>query len=198
MKAIDKQKFLNDLYQRTEAILELAVREYQNLDETALNFSENVDSWSIAQVLSHLNSYGNYYLPRLQNLRSQTSNFKDDTYTAGWLGAYFVRMMDINRNNKRYKAAAQHLPKVTEVYAEVATFIAQQEQFLQCLKSFEQVNLSQLRVPISINKFIKLRLGDILAFLVMHNERHVAQIGKIKAAQKNALAQRTILAPLAP
>jgi hypothetical protein len=118
-------------------------------------------------------------------------------YTPSWLGSYFINMMDANRSSKRYKAAKQHQPVVNDAYSEVAQFINQQERMLKCLKAFETVDISRTRIAISIAKFIKLNLGDSLSFLVMHNERHVAQIKRIQREQAEALSQRTVLATLA-
>ncbi|MDQ8006700.1 MAG: DinB family protein [Pedobacter sp.] len=197
MGTIDKKAFIANLYQRTEVILEKAVQQYQNLDELSLNFSTNSDTWSIAQVLSHLNSYGNYYLPKMEAVLQQPHELSLTAYTPSWLGTYFVNMMDANRSSKRYKAAKQHQPLVSDAYAEVAQFINQQERMLKCLKAFETVDVSRTRIRISIAKFIKLNLGDLLSFLVMHNERHMVQIKRIQREQTEALSQRTVLATLA-
>ena len=197
MSTIDKKAFIADLYQRTETVLEKAIRQYQNLDEASLNFSTSSNSWSIAEVLSHLNSYGNYYLPKMEAVLQQPHELSLRAYTPSWLGSYFINMMDANRSSKRYKAAKQHQPVVNDAYSEVAQFINQQERMLKCLKAFETVDISRTRIAISIAKFIKLNLGDLLSFLVMHNERHVAQIKRIQREQAEALSQRTVLATLA-
>lgn len=197
MSTIDKKAFIADLYQRTETVLEKAIRQYQNLDEASLNFSTRSNSWSIAEVLSHLNSYGNYYLPKMEAVLQQPHELSLRAYTPSWLGSYFINMMDANRSSKRYKAAKQHQPVVNDAYSEVAQFINQQERMLKCLKAFETVDISRTRIAISIAKFIKLNLGDLLSFLVMHNERHVAQIKRIQREQAEALSQRTVLATLA-
>lgn len=197
MSTIDKKAFIADLYQRTETVLEKAIRQYQNLDEASLNFSTSSTSWSIAEVLSHLNSYGNYYLPKMEAMLQQPHELSLRAYTPSWLGSYFINMMDANRSSKRYKAAKQHQPVVNDAYSEVAQFINQQERMLKCLKAFETVDISRTRIAISIAKFIKLNLGDLLSFLVMHNERHVAQIKRIQREQAEALSQRAVLATLA-
>ncbi|WP_293299328.1 DinB family protein [Pedobacter sp. UBA4863] len=198
MSAIDKKAFIADLYQRTETILEKAIKEYQNLDQPMLSFSASKDSWSIAQVLSHLNSYGNYYLPKMEAILEKPIEFSTQAYTSSWLGTYFVNMMDVGKSNKRYKAAKQHQPIVADVYAEVAEFISQQERMLRCIKAFSGVDLNKTKIAISIAKLVKLKLGDVLCFLITHTERHVRQIKKIQSAQTDGLSQRAILASFGP
>lgn len=198
MKAIEKNAFITDLYQRTEAILNLAIGQYQNLDEKALNFAVDEQSWNIAQCLAHLNTYGRYYLPKMGTILDKPNEVSTAAYAPGWLGNYFVGMMDVAKQQKKYKAAKQHQPQVKDIYAEVTEFIDQQETFLKYIKAFERVDVNSIKIPMSISKWVKLRVGDVLAFMVMHNERHIHQIKKIQLAHSNALTKRTVPAPLAP
>ncbi|ULT24221.1 DinB family protein [Sphingobacterium sp. E70] len=52
----------------------------------------------------------------------------------------------------------------------------QQENFLQLLEQAKSKDLGKIRTNISINKWIKIRLGDTFRFLVNHNIRHIVQI----------------------
>ncbi|QGW29560.1 DinB family protein [Phnomibacter ginsenosidimutans] len=74
------------------------------------------------------------------------------------------------------KAPKQHAPIALQPsYEVIARFIDQQEHLLQLLQQAEKANLSHIKVPISIAPMMKLQLGDVLAFLVAHNHRHVQQ-----------------------
>ena len=59
--------------------------------------------------------------------------------------------------------------------AVVAEFIQQQEVLLACLAQSRQADLNAIKIPLSISRWIKLRLGDVLQFLIAHNERHLLQ-----------------------
>ncbi|MEY4902729.1 MAG: hypothetical protein RLZZ292_544, partial [Bacteroidota bacterium] len=39
----------------------------------------------------------------------------------------------------------------------------------------QHASLGKVRVPVSITRFLKLKLGDTLRFVIYHNERHVQQ-----------------------
>jgi hypothetical protein len=58
---------------------------------------------------------------------------------------------------------------------DLQTFTDGQQLLLQIIKEASNVNLRRVRIPISISKIIRLRLGDALLFVVYHNERHVQQ-----------------------
>ena len=53
---------------------------------------------------------------------------------------------------------------------------------LTYLKRAHQTDLNKIKIPVSILKWIKLNLGDVLQFLVAHNERHLLQAKRNLAA----------------
>ena len=79
---------------------------------------------------------------------------------------------------RKFKAPKNYNPthEKTLIAAEaVELFISSQNQLLDILESAKTVNLRKVKVPISISKIVRLRLGDALMFVVYHNERHVQQ-----------------------
>jgi len=138
------------------------------------------DKWSAAQCLAHLNSYGDYYLPAIQNAIAnniQTSK-PSETFSSGWLGGYFTNLMLPKEDGSIKKMRAQksytHSNNVNSD-AVLATFIDQQEKLLQLLSDSTNVNIEKIRIPISISPIVKLKLGDVFSFIVAHNYRHVLQ-----------------------
>jgi hypothetical protein len=62
---------------------------------------------------------------------------------------------------------------------DVNTFEKGQQELLQIIESSKQINIRKAKIPISISKIIRLRLGDALLFVVYHNERHMQQASNI-------------------
>lgn len=178
-KKIGLTEFIDELSEMTDQHLQQAVLVYQNLNEDELTRPAVTGGWSIAQCLDHLNGYGDYYLPHL-TAAIKRQNFQPTVFVErGWLGDFFIKMMDPDRKAKKYKAAKRHNPPaVLDAYSIVAKFIEQQERLLQLLASAQSVDLNSTRVPTSISSIIKLRLGDTFAFLITHNERHVRQANR--------------------
>lgn len=54
-------------------------------------------------------------------------------------------------------------------------FIDHQKKLLQLLDTARSRDLNAIRIPITITKFIKLKLGDTFRFLVAHEQRHLVQ-----------------------
>jgi hypothetical protein len=177
MKPVNKERFLDKLENKVESHIQEAVRVFQNADEQTLLRPAPNGGWSIAQCLDHLNSYGNYYLPYIQNgLIKNIGQPHTNNFQSTWLGTYFTRLMDPETGKKKQKAAKMHKPAPDlNAHAVVAEFIQQQETMLTYLKRARQTDLNKIRIPVSILKWIKLNLGDVLQFMVAHNERHLLQ-----------------------
>jgi len=60
-------------------------------------------------------------------------------------------------------------------------FIEQQDSMIKLLEISKNKNLNRIRIPVSISKLIKLKLGDTFRFVIYHNIRHIQQIKNIPA-----------------
>lgn len=176
MNSINKEDLLQSLENKSEEHLQEAIRVFQNLEDKIILQPSSSGGWSIAQCLEHLNSYGHYYLPRIQNALEKSSNHDSSEFKSTWLGNYFTKLMDPSSGKKKFKAFKDHVPPThLEASEVVAEFIRQQELLLQCLRNARTSDLNTPGIPISIFKWIKLKPGDVLQFVIAHNERHLQQ-----------------------
>jgi uncharacterized damage-inducible protein DinB len=165
---------INTLALQVEKHLQLAIAVYQNETEYNLVKQPAPNSWSVAQCLWHVNSYARYYYPLIEKTIGKKK--AETQFNSGLLGKYFTGMM--NNLTTKYSAFKNHTPpKSVNPYAEVATFINDQEQLLAYLKQMENTNLNQ-RLPLSITGLVRLKLGDVLQFFVAHNHRHLQQANR--------------------
>lgn len=177
MKVVDKDLLLDMLEDRVNAHLEDAVRVYQNMTSELLLKPAADGGWSIAQCLEHLNRYGDYYIPLIrQGLGRQSRCVQGGVFTSGFIGSWFTRMMDPDTGQKKIKAFRDYKPgRELDAHAVVAEFIRQQEMLLTCLQWARKADLNIPRIPVSIMKWLKLKLGDVLQFVIAHDERHIRQ-----------------------
>lgn len=134
--------------------------------------------WSAIQAFEHLNSYGRYYLPAIEKAMQDTKLTKE-WFTPGWLGDYFTNMM-LPKNGvvtNKMQAPKDHRPPPNlDVKLVFEEFLKQQHQLLNLLEAAKKKNISAIRVPISISKLFKLKLGDTFRFLIAHEQRHLVQV----------------------
>lgn len=176
MKSVNKTQLFNTLEATVEGHLQQALQ-LQNQHTGVLLKPAPNGGWSVVQCLEHLNRYGHYYLPAIhKQLAASNGNSNGDTFTSTWLGNYFTRMMDPQTGKKKYKAFKEYIPPANlDAHAIIAEFIHQQETLLAIIAKSRQADITSIKIPISIAKFIKLRLGDVLQFIIAHNERHMQQ-----------------------
>jgi hypothetical protein len=98
----------------------------------------------------------------------------------GMLGNFFTNMMLPGTDNaisKKYKAPKDHTPPPQlDISRVLNEFIEGQNRLLDFLQQGAHTDIGKLKVPISINRFIKLKLGDTFRFLIGHQQRHFVQI----------------------
>lgn len=136
--------------------------------------------WSVAQIIEHLNTYGRYYLPKLEAAINNKKGDAVEWFKPGLLGGYFTKSMmpkpDGTISNKM-KTFKDYNPAPELDAVKVLQEFEQQELWLlQLLNKAQQVNLNRARIPISIAPFIKLKMGDVFAFNIAHQQRHFIQV----------------------
>ena len=143
--------------------------------------------WSVIQVLEYLNSYGRYYL-----LAIERSLIKDkpaiEFFKPGWLGNYFTKLMKPEENGTiahKMQSPKDHMPSNhPDAFPVLNTFLEQQHYLIDLLESAKSKNITGIRTPVSISRFIKLKVGDTFRFLIAHEQRHFVQIENVLAVLK--------------
>ena len=136
------------------------------------------DKWSVAQVIAHLNSYGRYYLPAIGSAMKNSTRQPAEYFNPGWLGDYFTKLM--MPGTKKMRSPKDHRPEAIEDSKPVINeFLEQQLTLLQLLEKAKHTNINKVRIPISIAKFIRLKLGDTFRFFIAHEQRHFVQVKNI-------------------
>lgn len=175
---------LENLQTQTERHLQKAIKDWQNLPPKLLAKPPAAGKWSAAQCLEHLNFYGKFYLPAIENAIQQArvvGSRPTADFRAGWLGGRFTKMMlpvsDGGGSLKNKMSAPKNArPSVApDPAAVLAEFIEQREKMIVLLDAAAEVNLNSVRVPISIARWLRLKLGDVLMFMTAHDFRHLLQ-----------------------
>lgn len=180
MKSTDKLTWLANLQTKTEGHIRGVMMDFQNLDENTLNQSAIDGGWSIAQCLEHLNTYGNYYLPLLKSeIAKCAAPNTSGVYTTSLLGTYLISVTDPQKSTIKLKAAKRHQPLGNlPAHQIVADFIGQQKILLNLLRKAEDIDVNRVKIPLSIASWVRLPLGDILHFMVVHTSRHLLQANR--------------------
>ena len=136
--------------------------------------------WSVAQVIEHLNTYGRFYLPALQQAINSSNRTATEWFVPGWLGGYFTKSMMPKPDgtiNHKMKTLKHHDPApAIDAMKALQEFEQQEVLLLQLLDKAQQVDINRIRIPVSVSPFIKLKMGDVFGFIIAHHQRHFVQI----------------------
>jgi uncharacterized damage-inducible protein DinB len=180
MKPVNSKELIARLEEKVEKHLAKAIKVYQNLSQEALNKQSQDGGWSIAQCLEHLNTYGDYYFPKMEKGMDDFKGEPSSAFASTWMGNYFTRMLDPETGKRKMKAFKAHVPpSELDGHAVVAKFIHQQETLIKLLRRAQQADMGKIRIPISISRWIKMNLGDTFRFIIAHDERHLQQAGRL-------------------
>lgn len=186
----NRQNLLNELKSSITHVKQIA-SEWKDEQESNLNRKPSAESWSALECLEHLNLYGDYYLPQMEKSILEGKQATSDWFKPGILGDYFAKSMQPKPNGtvKKMKSPKDKQPVHSTLrITTLDRFLKQVDHLQRLLEMAASTDLQHNKTPISISRWIKLRLGDTFRFYVYHIERHVTQAEK--ALKKDVRAQQ--------
>lgn len=182
MKTFNTNELIADLKKITEDNITIVSKKFKHLSDEQKTWRPSRDSWNILEIFSHLNIYSAFYNSAFIE-KIQKTKFKEvkDTFVSSPLGRSAWKSMKLGRANnikRKFKAPKNYNPSNSpELVSEdaVEKFADNQREALDILDMAKTVNLRKVKIPISISKIVRLRLGDALMFVIYHNERHMQQ-----------------------
>ena len=183
---MQSENLIQSLIEQTRQIIN-QVERLKNYDLQTLTWKSNQSSWSILECLEHLNLYGDFYLPQIEDKIKNSSTKSDLEFKSGFLGNYFSKSMLPKEKLNKMKTFKNKNPinaKLDKVV--IDKFINQQIRLLDLLNQSRNVSLNKVKIKTSISSLIRLKLGDTFQFFINHIVRHISQIDRIQTEMKNA------------
>ncbi len=178
MPKFKSQDLISDLQQDVKRVAEAAVY-FKNVDKPKMVYCVEKNKWSIVQILEHLNAYGRYYLPAIEREMAFRSKGVPSWFNTGFLGNYFTNSMKpanvFEVKNKMKAMKAYSFPNSLNVDTVMKEFEEQQQKLIQLLELARERDLNSIRIPVTITKMLKFKLGDVFRFLIAHEQRHMIQ-----------------------
>jgi uncharacterized damage-inducible protein DinB len=161
----------------------IVCQQLKSRTEATLKRKPGNDKWNVLEVLYHLNSYNDYYLKEIKEaMTANAHRLSTGQFKSGVIGNYFANAMMPGADGgvkNVMKAPKNHVPgPANGETVEIDRFLNGQKDLFQLLKAAQKLDLTKITVPISISRFIRIRLGDTFRFLIAHQQRHFAQISR--------------------
>jgi len=172
----------------TKLIADLVERTRQNLNEAenlkkhsaqALHRKPAEDQWNALECVEHLNIYGDFYLEEMESAINR-SNYPTEAYfKSGLLANYFAKSMQPGEDMWKVNTFKDMDPRGSVLdKSSIQQFTEDQQQLLALLDKSQSVSLNKTKVPFSLSRWIKIKLGDIFRIVIYHNQRHLVQAQK--------------------
>lgn len=152
-----------------------------SLELSLLNYKPCPHSWSILECLEHLNRYSRYYNPALAKaIGANAGQVPDQTIRYSWFGKKSLDMVRPD-NGKKHKTVKHMNPNNSQLSRQtLEEFLDHQTELLQLLDKAKGANLNKKAIPVEFFKLLKLRIGETLEFMALHQERHLQQTLQVK------------------
>jgi hypothetical protein len=162
-----------------------------NLGDDALR-SPGKGAWSVSQCVDHVVVAGSLMVARLEEAiaraRQLTRTARDPRPAKfGWFDRFFVYAVSGGKDGKPPRVKVAHRPvfdpgpgrPVTLLAAE---FIALQDRLITTARSAQGLDLADIKVPSVVDDRIKVALGAWFLAIAGHQERHLEQAARTRAA----------------
>jgi hypothetical protein len=175
---------LDGLLSEAEGVYPEAGQIVGGLDERQLLWRPAPEAWSIAECFAHLTVTGELYYPRVQQAIEETRRrglIRQGPFRPTWFGRKFIASAGPKVSFK-IKAFKVFRPAPQPPADSHQGFLDQQRTLLDLIRQADGLDLSALRVPSPVSRFLALRLGEALTMLVVHEYRHLGQAARVRQA----------------
>lgn len=174
--------FLAQLSETARQLISTVQTELEPLELAQLNQQPAPNAWSVLECLEHLNRYSRYYNPRFAQALAHVGTAAEAEVGYSWLGRKFVAMMGPG-NTKKAKTLKRMNPIGSRLGREVLVeFQQHQQHLLELLAQAQHADLNRKAVPVEFFPLLKMRLGEAIEFVLVHEQRHMQQALRVKAS----------------
>ena len=170
--------WLHERAEEVRASIDAGRRIQNELAYLQLGWRPPDGGWSIAQVFEHLIISDSLYLPQLRDIvtngKRGTGQWKP-TITGGFIARALLPTSTRKTPSPRVFRPAEPRANVVEGYIEV------KEELVRLIENAKGVDLRRNKLSSPASKLIRINLGDTFTILVVHTQRHLQQIARVRA-----------------
>lgn len=145
-----------------------------------LGWRDPAGGWSIAQIMEHLIITDQSYIDRLTELlREPPGRPVYEPWRPSFIGRFLVRSQ-MPESKRKMTTPSVWRPGPEARANVVQEYIAVRRRLLQLLSQADGHDLNRTKLSSPAAKLIRINLGDAIMTLVVHTQRHLQQIRRIK------------------
>lgn len=178
--SVRQDTYIERLLRENDEVISRAEGLTRGLDERQIAWQPPEGGWSIGQVYEHMVVANESYLARIRALvaapdaRRAAADADWRPSLAGRLLVNSFRSPRKQRAPRMYRPAPQPRPNV------VAAFVRQHRELARLLHAARGLDLRRIRTTSPVSAIIRLNLGDCFPILIVHAQRHLGQIERLR------------------
>jgi hypothetical protein len=155
------------------------------LTTVQLNWRPSPAEWSIGQCLDHLLVTNQVYLPPITDALQTGRRAMVDEITPGWFGAWFIRTYIAPSPASKKAKAPKKITPVSEVDASILDrFLASNDDTRALVQRASEIDINRVRFKNPFIPVIRFTVGTGLEIIAKHQDRHLLQAERIRAAME--------------
>jgi hypothetical protein len=173
MHVVASHTWISELSERAKSFDQRAEGEFRNLSLAQFNWRPDKDTWSVAQQLHHMVLANRPYADIIENL-SRSAGPAKGTYSPGFLAKMLFKAVgpgDKIPAPVHKSMVPSDKPLDQSILDE---FLSIQARYHAAVATLDGKDLNA-RFSSPFAKLIKLKLGDAIQILALHNERHLGK-----------------------
>jgi len=153
----------------------------KDLTPAQLSWTPPQGGWGIGQVLEHLitaaDSYYHVLRPLVYQRSAPVAELGRNTWDPTWMGWLLVASM---RSRRRMPAPGIWRVGPAARAGALEGFIDRQRTLAQLLRASAALDWKKVRFSSPVNRMLRLNLGDGFTALVVHGQRHLLQMERVR------------------
>lgn len=185
-----QKEFADEQLAKIEELRKRVQESFYFLEAEELNMRPASGGWSILQCIEHINLTNHLYLKTFAQAVERSTDFThaDDPYKMGMWGKLMTKAMKPKGNRIKWKMktfpSLQPLnvkdPKARLVeHVVFEKFNEDMDALVKLIPEIQKLPWKKTRIQTALGKSVKIRIGDAIAFILAHTERHILQAQKI-------------------
>lgn len=134
--------------------------------------------WSIAQVFEHLLTSDRAYLPEMRRL-IESGTRGNSPWQPTFFGGLLARSLAPTATRKLPSPRGWRPPPEARAHV-IDEYLEVRAELLTLIERAHGVDLRRNRMSSPVAKLVRLNLGDAITILVVHTQRHLQQIARIR------------------
>ncbi|NVK29161.1 MAG: DinB family protein [Flavobacteriia bacterium] len=188
-----QREFANQLKDQILHLQKEVESAFYFLEAEELNMKPDEKSWSILQCIEHINLTNEYYVKAIRKAIAANTypDASSTPYKMGTFGKFMTDAMRPKEGSIRWKMKTfQKLRPLNEIdpkarlveHVVFEKFNEDMSALLSALEEAQKLPWKKVKIKTLLGGMLKLKLGDAMAFVIAHSQRHVEQAMKVKRA----------------